>query len=266
MTRGTELTADKRVVVTGASSGIGAATVRDLRVRGWEVVAVARRADRLAELAAETGAHAFPADLTQPADIDRLRDFAAGLGPIDAIVNNAGGAFGMASVWESDVEDWRRMYEINVIAVKRMITAFLPLLRETARSTGSADILTVTSIAGHVVSENGGGYNAAKFAAHALMAALRLELAGEPIRVIEIAPGMVKTEEFLLTRFEGDAARRDAVYDGVPDPLTAEDVAVQIVHALGLPGHVDLDLVIMKPVSQPATFKVVRQPLAVRDS
>jgi NADP-dependent 3-hydroxy acid dehydrogenase YdfG len=255
----------KRVIVTGASSGIGAATVRLFRKHGWEVIGVARRADKLAALAKETGADIFVADLTVQDDVDRLRDYVEAKGPLHALVNNAGGAFGMATVWESDVEDWTRMFDINVIGVKRMITAFLPLLRESASETGGADILTVTSIAGHVVSEGGGGYNAAKFAAHALVAALRLELGGEPIRVIEIAPGMVRTEEFLLTRFNGDAARRATVYDGVPDPLEAEDVAAEIVHAIELPARVDLDLVIIKPVSQPATFKVIRQPLKVAD-
>jgi len=256
----------KRVIVTGASSGIGAATVRLFRQHGWDVVAVARREDRLRELAEDTGADAFAADLTKQADVDRLRDHVASTGPVHALVNNAGGAFGMATVWESDVDDWIRMLDINVIAVKRMITAFLPLLRQAARETGSADILTVTSIAGHVVSENGGGYNAAKFAAHALMAALRLELGGEPIRAIEVAPGMVRTDEFLMTRFRGDRSRVDAIYDGVPDPLSAEDVAAQIVHSIELPPHVDIDLVIIKPVSQPATFKVIRHPLEVAEA
>ncbi|GAB3596756.1 SDR family oxidoreductase [Microbacterium tumbae] len=255
----------RRVVVTGASSGIGAATVRLFREHGWAVVAVARRAERLADLAAETGADVFAADLTDQASVDALRDHLAATGPLHAVVNNAGGAFGMASVEESAVEDWQRMYDINVLGTKRMISATLPLLRQAARETGGADLLTVTSIAGHVVSENGGGYNAAKFAEHALVAALRLELAGEPLRVIEVAPGMVKTDEFLLTRFQGDAGRRDAIYDGVPDPLVAEDIAREIVHAVELPAHVNIDLVTVKPVSQPATWKVVRQPLKVAD-
>jgi NADP-dependent 3-hydroxy acid dehydrogenase YdfG len=257
---------NKRVIVTGASSGIGAATVRLFRQHGWDVIGVARRADKLEALAAETGADVFAADLTKQDDVDRLREHVAAGGPLHALVNNAGGAFGMASVWASDVDDWVRMYDINVIAVKRMITAFLPMLRESASATGGADILTVTSIAGHVVSENGGGYNAAKFAAHALVAALRLELGGEPIRVIEIAPGMVRTDEFLMTRFQGDRSRVETIYDGVPDPLVAEDVAAEIVHAVELPPHVDLDLVIIKPVSQPATFKVIRRPLEVTDN
>jgi len=183
----------RRVVVTGASSGIGAATARLFRERGWDVVGVARRADRLEALAAETGIDTFVADLTKQADVDALRDFVAGLGPVHALVNNAGGAFGLDSVEQSDADDWIRMYDVNVVAVKRVTSALLPLLRQGVAEGGSADILTVTSIAGHVAYEGGGGYNAAKFAAHALMAVLRLELAGEPIRVIEVAPGMVKT-------------------------------------------------------------------------
>lgn len=238
--------------------------MRLFRRRGWEVVGVARRADRLDALAAETGALTFVADVTVQADVDALRDFVAGLGPVHALVNNAGGAFGMASVEDSDADDWTRMFDVNVVAVKRVTSALLPLLRLAAADGGGADVLTVTSIAGHVAYEGGGGYNAAKFAAHALMAVLRLELAGEPIRVVEVAPGMVKTEEFSLVRFGGDRARADAVYTDVADPLVAEDIAESIVHAIELPSHVNLDLVTIKPVAQAAPHKVVRGPLTPR--
>jgi len=254
----------RRVVVTGASSGIGAATVRLFRQRGWDVVGVARRADRLEALAAETGADVFVADVTVQADVEALRDYVSGLGPVHALVNNAGGAFGMASVEDSDADDWTRMFDVNVVAVKRVTSALLPLLRRAAADGGGADILTVTSIAGHVAYEGGGGYNAAKFAAHALMAVLRLELAGEPIRVIEVAPGMVKTEEFSLVRFGGDQALADAVYNDVTDPLLAEDIAESIVHAIELPFYVNLDLITIKPVAQAAPHKVVRGELAPR--
>ncbi len=254
----------KRVVVTGASSGIGAATVRAFRARGWDVIGVARRTDRLEALAGETGASVVTADVTRQQDVDALRDRLAATGGIHALVNNAGGAFGMASVEDSEADDWSRMFDVNVVAVKRVTSALLPLLRAGARRAGHADIVTVTSIAGHVPYEGGGGYNAAKFAAHALMGVLRLELAGEPLRVIEIAPGMVKTEEFGLVRFAGDRARADAVYEGVAHPLTAEDVADTIVHAVGLPGHVNLDLITIKPVAQAAPHKVVREPLVPR--
>jgi NADP-dependent 3-hydroxy acid dehydrogenase YdfG len=255
----------KRVVVTGASSGIGEATARLFRARGWDVVAVARRQDRLEALAAETGASFFVADLTRQADVNSLRDFLAASGPITALVNNAGGAFGMASVEESDPDDWTRMFDVNVVAVKRVTSALLPLLRDGARDSGGASIMTVTSIAGHVAYEGGGGYNAAKFASHALVAVLRLELAGEPIRVLEIAPGMVHTPEFSLVRFGGDQERADKVYDNVPNPLVAEDVAEAIVHAIELPAHVNLDLITIKPVAQAAPHKVIRGELKPKD-
>jgi len=254
----------RRAVVTGASSGIGEATVRLLRQRGWDVVGVARRADRLATLAAETGADVFVADVTSQADVDALRDHLVELGPIHALVNNAGGAFGMASVEESSADDWIAMFDVNVIGTKRVTSALLPLLRSGVGEGSSASIVTVTSIAGHVAYEGGGGYNASKFAEHALMAVLRLELAGEPIRVIEIAPGMVKTPEFSLVRFGGDQARADAVYDNVADPLYADDIAEAIVHSMELPPFVNLDLVTIKPVAQAAPHKVIRGALTPR--
>ena len=168
----------RRAVVTGASSGIGAATVRLLRKHGWQVVGVARRADRLEALAAETGADVFVADVTNQAEVDALRDYLAALGPIHSLVNNAGGAFGMASVENSDPEDWVRMFDVNVVGTQRVTAALLPLLRAGIEPGASADILMITSIAGHVVYEGGCGYNAAKFAQHAITAGLRLELGG----------------------------------------------------------------------------------------
>jgi NADP-dependent 3-hydroxy acid dehydrogenase YdfG len=255
----------KRVVVTGASSGIGEATAKLFRARGWDVVGVARRADRLEALADDHDIQAIVADVTDQADVDRVRDEVAAGGPVHALINNAGGAFGSATVELSDPEDWRAMFDVNVLGTKRMITALLPLLRDGARDAGHADILSITSVAGHEVYENGGGYNAAKFAEHALMRVLRLELAGEPIRVIEVAPGMVKTEGFAITRFGGDRAKADAVYAGVVEPLVAEDIAETIVHAVELPGHVNLDLVTVRPVAQAAAFKVIREPLRPRD-
>lgn len=256
---------DRRVVVTGASSGIGAATVRLFRKHGWMVVAVARRQERLEALAAETGAEFFVADLTDSSQVTALREHLAASGAVHALINNAGGALGLDSVEASDAEDWRRMFEINVLSVKLVTSALLPLLRAgIGDSRSSADIVTVTSIAGHIAYEGGGGYNAAKFAAHALVAVLRLELAGEPIRVIEIAPGMVRTDEFSLVRFGGDRARADAVYAEVPGPLIAEDVAAAIVSSVELPAHVNLDLVTIKPLAQAAPHKVVKHPLAPR--
>ncbi len=251
----------KRVVVTGASSGIGDATAKLFRAHGWDVVGIARRADRLEALAAGHGIQTIVADVTVQADVDRVRDELATGGPVHALINNAGGAFGSASVELSDPEDWRAMFDVNVLGTKRMISALLPLLRDGARDAGHADILSITSVAAHEVYENGGGYNAAKFAEHALMRVLRLELAGEPIRVLEVAPGMVKTEGFAITRFRGDQAKADAVYAGVVEPLVAEDIAGAIVHAVELPGHVNLDLVTVRPVAQAAAHKVIREPL-----
>lgn len=246
--------------------------MRLFRAHGWDVVGVARRTDRLEELAAQTGASIFTADLTQAADVEALRDHLAASGPVHALVNNAGGAKGLDSVEASDVDDWAWMFEINVLGVKRVTSALLPLLRAsvadadpaTGRTMGSADIVNVTSIAGHVAYVGGGGYNAAKFAAHAMTEVLRLELNSEPIRVIEVAPGMVATEEFALVRFGGDRARADAVYAGVPDPLTAEDVAETIVNAVERPAHVDLDLIVIKPVAQSAPHLVAKGALHAR--
>ncbi|MDH2445243.1 SDR family oxidoreductase [Amnibacterium sp. CER49] len=255
---------DTRVVVTGASSGIGAATVRLLRAHGRPVTAVARREDRLRSLAEETGCEVVVADLTSDDDVARLvAELEAG-GGAGALVNNAGGARGADSVEHGSIDDWRWMYEVNVIATKRVTSALLPMLRDAAEASGVADIVTVTSTAAQVGYEGGGGYNAAKFAERALVNVLRLELAGEPIRVVDIAPGMVRTEEFSLKRFGGDQARADAVYLDVPDPLSADDVAEAIVHALELPPHVNLDLVTVRPLAQAAAHKVAKGPLTVK--
>jgi NADP-dependent 3-hydroxy acid dehydrogenase YdfG len=253
----------RRVVVTGASSGIGAAAVRLFRNRGWEVVAVARRADRLAALAEQTGAESFTADVTRQDDVDALAEHLAATGHVHALVNNAGGARGLDSVERSSIEDWIWMYDVNVLGTKRVVSALLPLLRRAADATGHADILNVTSIAGHTAYLGGGGYNAAKFAQHALTEVLRLELNGEPIRVIELAPGMVHTEEFSLVRFGGDRERADAVYADVPEPLTADDIARTIVDALERPAHVNQDLIVIKPVAQAAPHRFHHGPLAV---
>jgi NADP-dependent 3-hydroxy acid dehydrogenase YdfG len=256
----------RRALVTGASSGIGEATVARLRRDGWWVAATARRHDRLAALCGRTGAEAFPCDLTSDAEVSALRDQLSALGPLHALVNNAGGAFGRDTVERGSVEDWSAMFELNVLAVKRLVGTLLPVLREGARDTGHADVLTVTSIAAHTNSEGGGGYNASKAAEHSLVATLRLELAGEPIRVVEVAPGMVKTEEFLLNRYKGDTAARDAMHEGVPGLLTASDVANEIAHVLALPAHVNVDLLVVKPLAQAAPHKLIRKPLRVADS
>lgn len=252
-------------VVTGASSGIGAATVRLLRQHGWRVIAVARRADRLQALAAETGCEPFAADLTDQAAVDALRTHIEATGPVHALVTAAGGAIGTDPVATADARDWMRMFDINVLSAQRSIAALMPALRAGARERGVADILAITSTAGQISYESGGGYNAAKFALRGMMNALRLELAGEPIRVMQVAPGMVKTDEFALNRFGGDTAKVEALYEGVEHPLLAEDIAALVVHALEAPAHVNIDELTVRPVAQAAQHKLVREPLRVRD-
>jgi NADP-dependent 3-hydroxy acid dehydrogenase YdfG len=272
----------KRVVVTGASSGIGEATARAFAAAGWSVVAVARRAERLEALAAKNpGVTPFVADLTNDADVRGLAAWLDKTGPLHALVNNAGGARGSDSIDDLGLDDLRWMLEVNVVAVARVTQALLPLLRKTiaeasaaASAAGSdaaadtadaaragADIVTVSSTAGLQAYANGGGYNAAKFAVHGLIGALRLDLGGEPIRVIEVAPGMVHTEEFSLNRLGGDQAKADAVYDQVDHPLVADDVASVIVSALAQPWYVNQDLIVLRPVAQAANFAVHRGPL-----
>ncbi|GAB2520760.1 SDR family oxidoreductase [Paramicrobacterium agarici] len=253
----------RRAVVTGASSGIGWATVARLVDSGWKVIGVARRADRLEQLHRETGADVRTCDVTNQADVDALAAYVAESGGADAVVSNAGGALGLATVEESSIDDWSRMYDVNVLGTKRIVSALLPVLRASIEPGRAASILGVTSIAGQVAYEKGGGYNAAKFAQRALLQALRLELAGEPIRVIDVAPGLVHTEEFSLVRLGGDQSAADAVYADVPHPLTADDIAETIVHALELPPHVNLDQITVKPVAQAAPHKLVKGELKV---
>lgn len=256
--------AARRAVVTGASSGIGEATVRALRATGWDVVGVARRAGRLEALESDTGAAAFAADLTRQEDVDALAAWLAETGPVHALVHVAGGARGTDRVEEADPSDWQWMFDVNVLSAQRLVAALLPQLREAAASGGHADTLFVTSTAAVTAYPGGGGYNAAKASEAMLVHALRLELNGEPIRVIEVAPGMVFTEEFTLNRLGGDRDAAARVYDGVENPLTAADVADVIAYALNAPGHVNLDLVTMRPVAQSAQHLLARGPLRVR--
>ena len=251
-------------VVTGASSGIGQATARTLRAAGWQVIAVARRADRLAELAEQTGAIAHAADLTSDSDVSALVDRVAELGTVHALVHVAGGARGTDRVEDGSPEDWQWMFQVNVLSGQRLVAALLPLLREGAAQSGHADTLFVTSTAAQLAYPGGGGYNAAKAGESMLVNALRLELNGEPIRVMEVAPGMVHTPEFTLNRLGGDQDAADRVYDGVAEPLVADDVADVIRYALGTPRHVNLDQITMRPVAQSAQHLVARQSLAVR--
>lgn len=243
----------KTAVVTGGSSGIGAATVRRLRAEGFDVVAGARRTDRLEQLAQETGARVHALDVTSQDSVDA---FAAAVGPCDVLVNNAGGAYGLSPVEDADVEQWRAMYDVNVLGVLRMTRALLPRLVES----GAGHVVVIGSTAGHVVYEGGGGYTAAKHGVAALAETLRLELLGRPVRVTEIAPGMVQTEEFALNRFAGDQERADSVYAGVAEPLLAEDIADCVAWCVTRPPHVDIDLLVVKPLAQAAAHRVHREP------
>ncbi|MEH0109307.1 SDR family oxidoreductase [Tersicoccus sp. MR15.9] len=243
-------------VVTGASTGIGEATARRLRGEGWTVYAVARREDRLTALAQESGVIAAACDITVEADVTALRDrVLAEQGRIDALVNISGGARGTDRVGEAKDEDWTWMYEVNVLGTMRVTRAFLPALREN----GEGTVLNLTSLAAQRAYEGGAGYNAAKFAEHAMTEALRLEEVEHNIRVVEVAPGLVQTPEFSLNRLGGDAAAADAVYAGVEKPLTSDDVARVCAFAITLPHHVDLDLITIKPVAQAAPHKVIRR-------
>ncbi len=246
-------THQKTAVVTGASSGIGAATVRALTSSGWDVVAVARRRQMLESLAEETGARMFVCDVTVQADVDALVQFLGGAA-LDALVNNAGGAFGVDLVDSAVLEDWQHMYDVNVLGAVRMTKALLPFLR----ADGGGSVLYLTSTAGHAAYEGGAGYCAAKFAERSLANTLRLEEAENKVRVIEVAPGMVQTEEFSLNRLHGDRAAADRVYEGVEFPLTADDVAGVVAYSLNLPQHVNLDTVVVRPLAQAANHKLVR--------
>lgn len=256
----------RRAVVTGASSGIGEATARALRASGWDVVGVARRADRLEALEAETGIVAFAADLTRTEDVDALAGWLAESGPVHALVHIAGGARGTDRVEDGKPGDWQWMFEVNVLSAQLLVSALLPQLRAAAASDGHADTVFLTSTAAQNAYPGGAGYNAAKAGESMLVNALRLELNGEPIRVIEIAPGMVLTEEFSLNRLGGDRNAADRVYEDVENPLTAEDVADVVRYAVEAPGHVNLDLVTMRPVAQSAQHLLARGPLRVRES
>jgi NADP-dependent 3-hydroxy acid dehydrogenase YdfG len=243
--------AGRTAVVTGASSGIGAATAARLAAEGFDVVLGARRMDRLTELADRIGARALPLDLTDPASVEA---FAAALDRVDVLVNNAGGAFDANPVADADLDSWARTYEVNVLGTVRLTKALLPALI----ASGAGDVLFVGSTAGLTTYEGGSSYTAAKHGLHALAGALRLELVAEPVRVIEIAPGMVRTEEFSLNRLRSQD-RADAVYRGVREPLVADDVADCIAWALTRPHHVNVDLLVVRPRAQAAQHKVHRE-------
>ncbi len=241
----------RTAVVTGASSGIGAATARALAAEGYKVICAARRYDRLHDLAADIGGVAVGCDVTDPDDVAVLAEVAGD--EVALLVNNAGGALGQEPLGEADFDAWQAMYDANVLGAARVTKALLPAL-EAAQGT----VVFVTSTAAEAPYEGRAGYNAAKAGERMVAGALRLELAGHPVRVCEVSPGMVHTEEFSLTRFGGDQERADAVYAGVPDPLSAEDVAEVIAWVASRPAHVNIDRLVVRPRAQAANHKVHR--------
>jgi NADP-dependent 3-hydroxy acid dehydrogenase YdfG len=257
---GTELThspdrplsgAGRTAVVTGASSGIGAATASRLAAEGFDVVLGARRLDRLEPLAESIGGRALQLDLTDQSSVDA---FAAAVGRVDVLVNNAGGAFDLNPVADADLDSWARTYEVNVLGTVRLTKALLPALR----ASGAGDVVFVSSTAALISYEGGASYTGAKHAVHTLAETLRLELNGEPVRVVEIAPGMVRTEEFSRNRL-GSAEKADAVYRGVREPLVADDIADCIAWTVTRPKHVNVDLLVVRPLAQAAHHKVARE-------
>lgn len=249
----------RSAIVTGASSGIGRATALQLAENGWRVFAVARRADRLESLVEEAAGYdgvvvPLAADVTDATAVESVREAVERAGGADTLLNIAGGALGTDTVGAGSVDDWEWMFQVNVIGTLRVTQAFLPLLRES----GAGTVLNLTSTAGVVAYEGGGGYNAAKHGAHGLTGALRLEEAEHNIRVVEVLPGMVHTEEFSVKRLRGNQEAADDVYAGVEKPLTAEDVADVCHYAVSLPHHINLDQIVMRPVAQAAQHKVIR--------
>src|SRR5690606_12257372 len=250
----------KTAVVTGASSGIGAATARRLAAEGFDVVLAARRRDRLDALAKEIaegepdagGAVPSTRDVTPQESVDAL---AAAPDGCHVLVNNAGGALGRDPAADADLDDWQRMYDINVLGLVRVTKALLPKLIDS----GAGHVVNVTSLAAHYPYEGGAGYNAAKHAAYAVNEVLRLELVAEPVRVTEIAPGLVKTEEFSLVRFRGDEEKAAKPYEGVPEPLVAEDIADCVAWAVTRPPHVNIDRIDVQPRVQAAPYKLHRE-------
>lgn len=243
-------------LVTGGGTGIGAAVAKRLAADGFDVVVAGRRREPLERTVDEIGAQARVV-VMDVADPDSVRAGIGSLDRLDVLVNNAGGALGTSRIEDGDPAEWQQMFASNVLGTMQVTQAALPLLRRSARAT----IVDVSSVAGQSVYEGGGGYTSAKHGTSVISETLRLELNGENIRVIDIRPGMVHTEEFSLTRLHGDQAAADKVYEGVDHPLTAEDVAECVGFAVGLPQHVNIDTMVIKPVAQAASHKVHRGPI-----
>lgn len=241
-------------VVTGASSGIGAATAVALAGEGFHVIAAARRVDNLKALAAEhAGIEPFELDVTDQASVDALAQYLNDKN-LTVVVANAGGAFDGTTIMDADLESWSKSYEVNVVGAVRTAKALLPALIKS----GAGTIVVMSSTAGRIVYENGGSYAAAKHGTTAFAETLRLELSGQPVRVIELAPGMVRTDEFAVKRFGGDTERAAKIYEGVAEPLTAQDVAESVRWSVMLPQHFNVDLMVIRPLAQAAQHKVHR--------
>ncbi|MCC2591969.1 SDR family oxidoreductase [Tessaracoccus sp. OS52] len=244
---------NRTAVVTGASSGIGAATARRLAADGFHVFCAARRVERIEALAAEIGGTAVACDITSADDVAQLAEH---VGPrLEVLVNNAGGAIGLEPVMDADLDGWARMLDVNVVGTGRVTKALLPAL-----VAGEGVVVFVTSTAAEVTYEGAAGYCAAKAGERAIVEALRLEIYDLPVRVCEISPGMVRTEEFSLTRFDGDEERAAAVYAGVAEPLVAEDIADVVSWVVTRPSHVNIDRMVVRPRAQAAQHKVHRVP------
>jgi NADP-dependent 3-hydroxy acid dehydrogenase YdfG len=255
-----DMTAPPIAVITGASSGIGAATARRLAREGFHVVVAARRKDRLTDLAEDVAASGgkvtvVASDVTNDDDVAALAAAVSGLdGAVTTLVNIAGGAHGSEAVADSSVDDWQWMFDVNVLGTLRVTKALLPALI----ASGAGTIVMMSSTAGFIVYEGGGGYTAAKHAQTAMTETLRLELCGEPVRVIEIDPGMVKTDEFAINRYGGDTEKAAAVYAGVAEPLVADDIADCVAWCATRPHHVNIDRLVVRPLAQAAQHKVHR--------
>lgn len=244
----------KRAVVTGATTGIGEAIAKALAADGFDVIATGRREERLKALAEQIGCSYIAADLSTDDGVDAVATFALGGGPVDVLVNNAGGALGVDPVLEGKLDEWRRMYEINVIMTLALTQKLVPQMRERG-----GDVVFISSTAGHAPYPGGAGYTAAKHAERLIPQTLRLELCGDPVRIIDIAPGMVKTEGFSLNRLHGDAEAAEQVYAGVEAPLVAEDVAEAVRWSVSLPSHVNIDSLVIRPVAQASNTQIARK-------
>jgi NADP-dependent 3-hydroxy acid dehydrogenase YdfG len=241
-------------VITGASSGIGAATAITLGRHGYRIVVGARRVERLERIAGEEGV-ALHLDVTDERSVNEfVGEVKSRFGRIDVLVNNAGGALGLNPVAEAIDDEWIGMWKTNVLGLMFMTRACLPLLRKAKHG----HIVNIGSIAGFETYKGGAGYTSVKHAVRAISRTLRLELNGEPIRVTEIDPGLVETE-FSLVRFHGDRKAAKEPYAGIK-PLTAEDIADCVVFAVTRPPHVDIDEIVVRPVAQANVVTVARKP------